>query len=51
MGAAQKQDKAEKNNNRWRESVDAGLSPIIKLTMFETIDVDPDGKKFDRVCD
>ena len=53
MGAAQKQDKAgKKNNNTAGGGVgsDAGLSPIIKFeAMFETIDVDPDGKKFDRV--
>ncbi len=53
MGAAQKQDKARKKNNNTAGGgvgSDAGLSPIIKFeAMFETIDVDPDGKKFDRV--
>ena len=56
MGAAQKQDKAGKKNNN---NITAGgggggvgsdaLSPIKFEAMFETIDVDPDGKKFDRV--
>ena len=51
MGAAQKQDK--KNNNTaggggGGVGSDA-LSPIKFEAMFETIDVDPDGKKFDRV--
>ena len=53
MGAAQKQDKAGKKTN----TTTAGgggvgsdaLSPIKFEAMFETIDVDPDGKKFDRV--
>ena len=59
MGAAQKQDKAgEKNNNTITAGGGGGggggvgsdaLSPIKFEAMFETIDVDPDGKKFDRV--
>ena len=52
MGAAQKQDK--KNNNTAGGGGGGGvgsdaLSPIKFEAMFETIDVDPDGKKFDRV--
>ncbi len=53
MGAAQKQDKAgKKNNNTAGGGGGVGsdaLSPIKFEAMFETIDVDPDGKKFDRV--
>ena len=53
MGAAQKQDKAgKKNNNIAGGGGGVGsdaLSPIKFEAMFETIDVDPDGKKFDRV--
>ena len=53
MGAAQKQDKAGKKNNNTAGGGGGGgsdaLSPIKFEAMFETIDVDPDGKKFDRV--
>ena len=52
MGAAQKQDKAGKKNNNTAGGGGVGsdaLSPIKFEAMFETIDVDPDGKKFDRV--
>ena len=55
MGAAQKQDKAGKKNNNNTAGGGGGgggsdaLSPIKFEAMFETIDVDPDGKKFDRV--
>ena len=53
MGAAQKQDKAGKKNNNTAGGGGVvgsdALSPIKFEAMFETIDVDPDGKKFDRV--